>query len=111
MAAPMMGQAAAPAPASRITTTLLYRNTQANAEGWGVFDCGVREDGTPRIEIQKVGSPNVGSEPRFTDDRQAWQHVLRRAQAGSPLHLQALRLVDPIERFVLEGIFGWWPDP
>lgn len=76
-----------------------------------MFDCGLREDGTPRIEIQRIHCPEDGSEPPFTDDQQAWVYVLYRAQAGSGLHLQALRMVDPIERLVIEGIFGWWPDP
>lgn len=84
---------------------------QASAEGWGVFDCGLREDHTSRIEIQRIDFPDDGSEAPFTDDQQAWQYVLYRAQAGSVLHLQALRMVDPIERLVIEGIFGWWPDP
>ncbi len=69
----------------------------AQAEGWDVFDCGLREDGSSRIEIQRLDNPDVGP-PVFRSDHAAWDHVVARAQAGSMLHLRALQMIDPIER-------------
>ena len=77
-------------------------------EGWGVYDCGLREDGTPRIELQRIDEPD-GAEPSFASDEDAWRHVIARAAAGSALHLQALRLVDPVERMAIEPTCGWCP--
>lgn len=69
----------------------------AQAEGWDVFDCGRREDGTPRIEIQRLDGVAPG-QPRFRTDRAAWEHVVARALEGSALHLAALAMLDPTER-------------
>jgi hypothetical protein len=82
----------------------------AEAEGWDVFACGCREDGSPRVEIQRIDPPQAGA-PVFADDNDAWRHVVTRARAGSALHLRALKMVDPIERMLIEASFGWWPEP
>ena len=72
----------------------------AQAEGWDVFDCGVREDGSTCREIQRLDSPSIGV-PTFADDGSAWEHVVAKARAGSPLHQAALRIVDPVERSLI----------
>ena len=89
---------------------LVFRPSFAEAEGWSVFDCGCPEDGSPRVEIQRVDSPEAG-DPVFADDSDAWQHVVTRARAGSALHRRALQMIDPIERMLIEASFGWWPEP
>ena len=58
-----------------------FDEAQALAEGWGVFDCGSRDDGSPRIELQRIDSPAYGT-PRFQGDEAAWQHVVQRARTG-----------------------------
>jgi hypothetical protein len=82
----------------------------AEAEGWNVFDCGCREEGSPRVEIQRIDSPQAGALV-FADDNDAWRHVVTRARAGSALHLRALQMIDPIERMLIEASFGRWPEP
>ncbi len=74
-----------------------FRSHLAQVEGWDVFDCGLREDGTPRIEIQRLDSVASG-EPRFRTDGAAWEHVVARALEGSALHLAALAMLDATER-------------
>lgn len=88
----------------------VFSQAQPQAEGWNVFDCGRRADGSPRIELQRIDDPEQG-EPKFAADDEAWQHVLNIAQAGSALHLEALRMIDPIERNIIETVIGWWPEP
>ena len=80
------------------------------AEGWSIFDCGCRQDGSRWLEIQRIDSPEAGT-PVFADDSDAWRHVVARARAGSALHLRALQMIDPIERMLIEASFGWWPEP
>ena len=89
-------------------TECAYTAAKANAEGWGIFDCGVLEDGTPHVELQRLDSPEDGTPP-FPDDGAAWDHVVAQARRGSALHQQALRLVDRIERCLIEARCGWWP--
>jgi hypothetical protein len=81
----------------------------ARAEGWDIFDCGLRDDGSPRIEIQRLDNP-AADQSVFDTHHAAWDHVVARAQAGSGLHLQALRIVDPIERKLIAH-FCAVPDP
>ncbi|MEO8716533.1 MAG: hypothetical protein ABI369_16125 [Acetobacteraceae bacterium] len=88
----------------------VFRSDLAQTEGWDVFDCGLREDGMPRVEIQRIDSPEVG-EPVFANDGDTWRHVVARARAGSALHRRALRMVDPIERMLIEASFGSRPEP
>jgi hypothetical protein len=55
----------------------------AQAEGWDVFDCGLRDGGAPRIELQRLDSPPSGT-PLFRSDEDAWHTSLaRHAQARS----------------------------
>ena len=42
----------------------------AQAEGWDVFDCGLRDDGTPRIELRRLDSPPCCT-PLFRSDEDA----------------------------------------
>jgi hypothetical protein len=60
---------------------------QAALEGWTVSECEPQRDGTPR---------------------DAWDHVVAWARAGSELHLQALQLVDTTERALIEKTCGSW---
>ena len=80
----------------------------AQAEGWDVFDCGLRDDGMPRIELQRLDSPPCGT-PLFRSDEDAWHHVVPYARAGSIPHQRALRMVDPVERLAIEAKCGWCP--
>jgi hypothetical protein len=34
-----------------------FNEAQALAEGWGVFDCGYRDDGSRKVELQRIDSP------------------------------------------------------
>lgn len=81
---------------------------QAFAEGWGVFDCGYRDDGSRRIELQHLDSPASGT-PRFQGDDAAWRHAVAAAAAGSRLHAAALASLDPTERLTIEAACGWCP--
>jgi hypothetical protein len=87
----------APTSVGDSATATEFSTELARAEGWDIFDCGLRDDGSPRIEIQRLDSPPPGR-PVFDTDHAAWDRVVAKAQAGSGLHLQALRLVDPTER-------------
>lgn len=89
-------------------TATPYVSRQPRCEGWGIFDYGVRSDGTPRMELQRIDFPDDG-EPPFADDAAAWDHVVAQARAGSEVHRQALALVDPVERCLIEARCGWWP--
>jgi hypothetical protein len=80
----------------------------AQAEGWDVFDCGLRDDGAPRIELQRLDSPACGT-PLFRSHEGAWQHVVRYARAGSIPHQRALRMVDPVEWPAIKTKCGWCP--
>ena len=81
---------------------------QAYAEGWGVFDCGYREDESRRIELHRLDSPVSGT-PNFDSDYAAWQHVAAAAKAGSRLHAAALSSLDPGERLAVEAACDWCP--
>lgn len=100
------GSADAPAAPPSLDT---LDHTATIAEGWAVFGCGLYRDGTPRVELQRIGCPDDGSEPRFEDDQDAWRHVVNRAREGSALHLAALGLIDVFERAGIEGMLGPWP--
>ncbi len=80
----------------------------AQAEGWDVFDCGLRDDDAPRVELQRLDSSPCGK-PLFRSDEDAWQHVVRQARAGSIPHQRALQMVDPVERLAIEAKCGWCP--
>lgn len=64
---------------------------QAKQEGWAIFDA----DGI--LEIQKIDDPEGVSEEigfpvahEFKSDRDALDHIIKRASEGSELHLFAL---------------------
>lgn len=76
----------------------------AHREGWTLSDYGRFKDGSPHIELQKLDNPHSGA-AIFREDREAWAHVAQRARAGSPLHMQALALIDPRERMAIEASF------
>jgi hypothetical protein len=82
-----------------------FCSEMARAEGWDIFDCGERDDGTPYIELQRVNSPAAGT-LRFETDHAAWEHVGARAREGSGLHAQALQLVDATERKLIQAFCG-----
>ncbi len=85
-----------------------YDEAAAFSERWGIFDCGLRDDGSPRVELQRLNCPASGC-PRFADDLAAWRHVVDRAHAGSILHIAALSMLDPVERFAIEALYGRAP--
>jgi hypothetical protein len=85
-----------------------YDEAQAFAQGWGVFDCGYRDDGSRLLELQRIDSPAFGT-PRFQSDDAAWRHVAAAAAAGSRLHAVALASFDPVERLAIEAACGWCP--
>lgn len=68
------------------------RSTEAIAQGWDVFDCG---DG---LAIQRIDSPEDGSQPRFETDDDAIQLVKVRARNGDPLAKAALAEVATCPR-------------
>lgn len=85
-----------------------HDQTKAFAEGWGVFDCGYRDDGSRRIELQRLDDA-PSEPPRFDDDTAAWRHVVAAAASGSRRHAAALASLDPIERLAIEAACGWCP--
>ncbi|MGI4954542.1 MAG: hypothetical protein ACRYGM_22280 [Janthinobacterium lividum] len=77
----------------------------ARREGWLIAGCGTDDAGRRRVELQRLDDPQ-DDENTFPDDADAWKHVADRAGRGSVLHLQALALVDPIERALIEQRAG-----
>ena len=77
----------------------------ARREGWLIAGCGTDSAGRRRVELQRLDDPQDG-ENTFPDDADVWRHVAERARRGSALHLQALALVDPIERALIEQHAG-----
>ena len=80
-----------------------FASASARAEGWDVFDCGVRQDGSACREVKWLDDSSDGVSI-LDDDGTAWEHVIKQARAGSPLHRSALELVDPVER----GSIRFW---
>jgi hypothetical protein len=61
-----------------------FDNTQAEKEGWAIFDCaGTSENG--RWQLQRDDESEV-----FTDDAEAWRFVNHMAETGSQYHQEAL---------------------
>ena len=110
MGAPALAPPTDPATAYDPRELWVFKTSLAEAEGSDVFDCGCREDGSPRVEIQRIDSSEAG-DPVFADDSDAWRSVVTRARAGLALHQRALQMIDPIERMLIEASFGWWPEP
>lgn len=68
-----------------------FDQTQANAEGWGVFSV---SDQASEIQRLDDGATDDGNGiPVFAGDKEAEAHVMGRAQQGSVYHQQALLLV------------------
>ena len=94
------------------TTTMLQATSEASVEstpfdeatarreGWVISGCGVDMSGLPRVELQKLDDPKPG-EVTFGDDCDAWKHVAAKALTGSTLHLQALAMLDEVERALI----------
>ncbi len=89
--------APAPSPA--------FDSTAAHREGWTVSETEPNADGTPGVQLQRLDDPQDGA-PLFPSDNEVWEHVVARARAGSDLHRQALALVDPFERCLIEATCG-----
>jgi hypothetical protein len=85
-----------------------FDHAAARRDGWVLADLGTYPDGKPRIEIQAYIPPRYIGKRTFTCDRNAWDHVVKEARAGSALHLQALDLIDPRERMVIEASTEAW---
>lgn len=68
----------------------------AEAEGWALFDSHGSVDGP--LQLQRFDDPVEWSKsPQpypFESDVAVWHHVRLRAQAGSPLHVKALRVLE-----------------
>ncbi len=78
-----------------------FDDAAARRQGWLISGCGIDDAGQWRVELQRLDHPQDG-EGTFPDDGDAWIHVAERARHGSALHLQALAMVDPIERALIE---------
>jgi len=89
------------------TACLVFDNTAASREGWALFDCGPDPEGRPQLQLQREDAPE-DREPPFASDRDAWEHVVARARAGSALHRAALDAVDDTERMLIEAACGAW---
>ena len=90
----------APAPAASEFDT-----AAAHREGWTVSEAEPNTDGTPGVQLQRLDDPEDGT-PLFPGDKEVWEHVVGRARAGSDLHRQALALIDPLERCLIEATCG-----
>ncbi len=72
-----------------------------------VFDCGPDGHGKPRMQLQRLDTPE-DKEPSFAGDLWAWRHVVARARAGSALHRATLDTVDETERGLIRTTCGAW---
>ncbi len=82
-----------------------FDTAAAHREGWTVSGAEQNTDCTPGVQLQRLDDPECG-DPQFPDDRDVWKHVVTLARAGSALHRQALALVDPFERCLIEATCG-----
>ena len=89
------------------TASVSFNNAAVQREGWAVFDCGPDPEGRPMLQLQREDAPEDGRPP-FASDRDAWEHVVARARAGSALHRAALDAVDDTERMSIEAACGAW---
>jgi hypothetical protein len=85
-----------------------YDEAQAFAEGWGVFDCGYRDDRSRRAAAHRQPRVRHTAFPGRRC-RLAAQHVAAAAAAGSRLHAVALASFDLVERLAIEAAPGWCP--
>ena len=86
---------------------VLFNHDAARREGWDVFDCDLDPEGRHQFQLQRIDALADGTPP-FPDDRDAWQHVVTQARAGSALHRAALDAVDGTERMLIEAACGSW---
>ena len=77
----------------------------AHREGWTVAEAEPNTDGTPGVQLQRLDTHD-GTAPGLPGDKDAWVYVVARARAGSERHRQALALLDPCERFLIEAACG-----
>ena len=77
----------------------------AHREGWTIAEAGPNADGTPGVQLQRLDTHD-GTAPSFPGDQDAWIYMVARARAGSERHRQALTLLDPCERFLIEATCG-----
>ena len=82
-----------------------FDTAAARREGWTVAAAEPNTDGSPGVQLQRLDDPEDGP-PQFPGDREVWEHVVARARTGSDLHRQALALVDPFERCLIEATCG-----
>ena len=87
--------------------TVAFDHDAAAREGWNVFHCDPDPDNRRQVQLPRLDAPNDGAPP-FPDDRDAWEHVVARARAGSALHRAALDAVDNTERMLIEAACGAW---
>lgn len=78
-----------------------FNEAAARREGWVISGCGVDDAGLQRVELQRLDHAQPG-EGTFFDDGDAWKHVAHRARQDSPLHTQALAMVDPVKQALIE---------
>ena len=72
-------------------TNPVFDNTQAEQEGWSIFDCAGSDNG--RWQLQKCDDKHV-----FMSDLNAWDFVRQMADAGSAYHVEALRFLQEHNR-------------
>ena len=77
----------------------------AHREGWTVAEAEPNTDGSPGVQLQRLDTHD-GTAPSFPGDQEAWVYVVARARAGSERHQQALTLLDPCERLLIEASCG-----
>ena len=65
-----------------------FDNNQAEAEGWGIWECDGSESGP--YQLQRIDSPDDRDAPSFGDDAAAWEFVKAKAAEGSAYHVAAL---------------------
>lgn len=83
-----------------------FDNAKAHQEGWGIFDCDGSTNGRWQIcqidcpaewnEAYEEGAPErlPFEEPQFPGDGAVWEHVVKRALAGSQYHRNALTFIE-----------------
>ena len=84
-----------------------FDHAAAAQEGWAVSDCGPSFEGAAQAQLQRLDAPPDG-QPAFSEDRDAWMHVVAQARAGSALHRDALAAVDDMERLLIRVSCGGW---
>jgi hypothetical protein len=68
-------------------TDPVFDNTQAEQEGWSIFECHGSDNGL--WQLQKCDDARV-----FASDQEAWAHVVDSADAGSAYHKLAILFLE-----------------